>query len=190
MKATEILQQEHRTIERVSRACDVFAEMLQNGTRVPAGVLQSLVKFLRVFCHDYHQEQEAWFFAMLQMKGFQPEEFPIESLRYEHDKVGLLTNRLANAVDRYSLSDSMTDTALISTLRALAELYSDHLWKENYVLLPIAEELFSATDQRVLADTLQVVRVAKGVDARHAVEQLSDSIRQCPECSGQEPCVP
>ena len=185
MKGTEILQQEQRTIERVTRACGVLAEMLQNGTKVPTGVLQNLVKFLHVFCDDYHQEQEAWLFAMLQIKGFTSEEFPVESLRHEHDKLVLLTNQLGNALGLYSLNDVMANTTLISTLRALAEVYSDHVWKENYVLLPIAEELFSAADQRILADTLQMVRVTRGVDAQRAVEQLSDSIRQCPECNEQ-----
>lgn len=189
MKGTEIFQQGQRTIERVTQACGVFAEMLQNGTKVPANVLQSVVKFLHVFCDDYHQEQEAWLFAMLQIKGFPSEEFPLGSLRHEHDKLTLLTNRLENALDVYSLNDVMANTTLISTLRALAELYSDHVWKENYVLLPIAEELFSAADQRVLADTLQMVRITRGTNARRAVEQLSDSIRQCPECSEQESYV-
>ncbi|MGE5109533.1 MAG: hemerythrin domain-containing protein [Acidobacteriaceae bacterium] len=187
MSGTEHLQKDQRTIERVTRACRVFAEMLQNGTSVPAGVLQSVVKFLRVFCHDYYGEQEDWLFAMLQTKGFPFEGFPIESLRHEHDRLALLTNQLGNSVDVYSLNhEDMAKTRLISTLRALAELYSDHVWKENYVLLPIAEELFSAADQRVLADKLQMVEVAMGADARLVVEQLRDNIRQCPECNQQE----
>lgn len=187
MKGTELLQKGQRTIERVTRACRVFAEMLQNGTSVPAGVLQSLVKFLRVFCHDYYQEQEAWLFAMLQMKGFPFEGFPIESLRHEHDRLSLLTNQLGDSVDVYSSNEDMANACLISTLRELAELYSDHAWKENYVLFPIAEELFSAADQRVLADKLQMIEVAMGADARLVVERLRDNIRQCPECNQQEP---
>jgi len=187
MKGTELLQKEQRTIEQVTRACGVFAEMLQNGTSVPARVLQSVVRFLRVFCHDYYQEQEAWLFAMLQVKGFPFEGFPIESLRHEHDRLALLTNQLGNSVDVYSLNDDIANECLISTLRALAELYSDHVWKENYVLLPIAEELFSAADQRVLADKLQIVEAAIGADARLVVEQLRDNIRQCPECNQPEP---
>jgi hemerythrin-like domain-containing protein len=124
---------------------------------------------------------------MLQMKGFPSGDFPVEALRHERDKLALSINRLGNAVEVYSSNDAMANTTLISTLRTLAELYSDHVWKENYVLLPIAEELFSAVDQRVLADTFQMVQVAKGADAQRAVEQLSDSIRQCPECNQREP---
>ncbi len=185
MKGTEHLQQDQRTIERVAQACGVFAEMLENGTRVPASVLQSVVKFLRVFCSDYHREQEARFLAMLQMRGFPSEGFPVESLRHEHDKLALLTNQLGNTMDVYSLNEKANAT-LISTLRALAEVYSDHMWKEHYVLLPIAEELFSTADQRVLADWLHEVEVTKGADARRIVEQLSDSMRRCPECNEQQ----
>src|SRR5581483_6736438 len=187
MKGTDLLKQEHGTIEHVANACDVFAEMLQNGTKVPVDVLQNVAEFLRVFCDDYHHEQEAWFFAMLRMKGFPSKEFPMESLRREHDRLALLTHKLKKAVDVYAASDGRADAALISTLRALAELYSDHIWKENYVLLPIAEELFTATDQRVLADTLHMVNLAKGTNARWAVEQLRSSIGLCPECNEQEP---
>ena len=186
MKGTEFLQQEQRTIERVAQACGVLAEMLENGTSVPASVLQSVVKFLRVFCSDYHREHEARLLAMLQMKGFPSEGFPIESLRHEHDKLSLLTNQLGNAIGVHSLKDEKAKSTLISTLRALAEAYSDHMWKENYVLLPIAEELFSAADQRVLADWLHEVEVTKGADARRIVEQLSDSMRRYPECNEQQ----
>lgn len=187
MKGTALLEQEQRTIERVARACGVFAEMLQNGTSVPAGVLQSVVKFLRVFCDGYYREQEAWLFAVLQLKGFPFEGFPIESLKHEYDRLTILTNQLGYSVDVYSSDDDTGNTRLISTLRALAERYSDHVWKENFVLLPIAEELFSAADQRVLADKLQMVEAAMGADARLVVEQLKDNIRQCPECNQQEP---
>ena len=58
MKATEMLEQEHRTIERVATASGVFAEMLQNGTNAPAGVLQSVVTFLRVYDDQYHHKRE------------------------------------------------------------------------------------------------------------------------------------
>ena len=69
MKATQKLEQEHRTIERVTSACGVFSEMLQNGKKVPADVLRRLVDFLRVYGQEYHQQEEDWLFSMLREKA-------------------------------------------------------------------------------------------------------------------------
>src|SRR5215469_2650335 len=98
MKATELLEQEHRTIERVARACGVFAEMLQNGTKVPAGLLQDVIDFLRVFCRSYHQEQEEWLFAMLRQKEVRSGGCPIAVLEHENEKLTMLTGQLTQAV--------------------------------------------------------------------------------------------
>ncbi len=183
MKATQKLEQQHRIIGRVASACGVFSEMLQGGKKVPADVLRKLVDFLRVYGEEYHQEEEEWLFSMLRYKGVPHGSCPIAVLSHEDHKLGVLVDQLANAVEAYSKSAGTVTGTLIDSLRALAQLYPDHIWKEDYLLLPMAEKIFSEGDQQVLAETLGMIDSAKGAAARQSVEQLSTAITLCPECN-------
>ena len=183
MKATHKLEQEHRTIERVASACGVFAEMLQNGKNVPADVLRKLVDFLRVYGQEYHQQGEEWLFSMLREKGVPNGSCPVAVLSHEDNKLAVLVHQLANAVEMYDKSAGAVTNTLISTLRTLAEQYPDHIWKEDYLLLPMAEKILSDADQQVLAETLRMIDSAKGAAARQSVQEFSTAIKLCPDCN-------
>lgn len=185
MKATQQLEQQHRTIERVVSACGVFSEMLQDGKKVPADVLRKLADFLRVYGEEYHQHEEEWLFSILRAKGVPRGSCPIAVLSHEDHKLGVLVDQLANAVEAYDKSAGTVTGTLVDTLRALSGLYPDHIWKEDYLLLPMAEKMLSEGDQEVLAEMLRKVDSAKGAAARQSVEQLSTAIKSCPECNNQ-----
>ncbi len=185
MKATEELEQQHRTMERVASACGVFSEMLQDGKKVPADVLRKLADFLRVYGEEYHQKEEEWLFSILRAKGVPRGSCPIAVLNHEDHKIGVLVDQLANAVEAYDKSVSTVTGTLVDTLRALSGLYPDHIWKEDYLLLPMAEKILSEDDQEVLAEMLRKVDSRKGAAARRSVEQLSTAIKSCPECNNQ-----
>lgn len=182
MKATQKLGQEHRTINRVASACGVFAEMLQNGQKVPVGVLRKLVDVLRVYGEKYHQEEEAWLFSMLREKGVPRASCPMAVLSHEDNKLRTLVDKLGDALEVYDKSAGTATSTLANTLRALTELYPDHIWKEDYLLLPMAEKLLSEGDQQVLAQTLRIIDSVKGSAARQSVQAFSEAIKSCPEC--------
>ncbi len=183
MKATQRLEQEHRTIEGVASACGVFAELLQGGKRIPGDVLRSLVDFLRMYAQEYHQAEEEWLFSLLRVKGVPRNSCPIEGLSYEDDKLGILVDRLAHSVDAYQESGGTVNGTLIEALQSLAGLYRDHIWKEDYLLLPMAEKILSDGDQEVLAETLRMIDSSKGAAARQSLHRLSTAIKLCPECA-------
>lgn len=183
MKATQRLEQEHRTIERVANACGIFAEMLQGGKRIPEDVLRRLIDFLRTYGQQYHHAREEWLFSLLAAKGVPSSSCPIEVLTHEDDKLGILVEQLAKSVDTYEKSAGTVNGTLIDALQSLAKLYPDHIWKEDYLLLPMAEKILSDTDQEVLAETLRMIDLAKGAAARQSVQRLSTAIRFCPECA-------
>lgn len=186
MKPTQELEREHRTIERVARACGVFSEVLQNGQRVPAEILRKVVAFLRVYGNQYHQQEEKWLFSMLRNKGIPSGSCPIAVLTHEDDKLTMLVDQLANAVEVYARTAGTVSATLVDTLQTLSELYPDHIWKEDYLLFPMAEKLLTDADQEVLAETLRMVSSAKGATARHTIEELSAAIKSCPECNSQQ----
>ncbi len=182
MKPTEILQLEHRTIGKVAETCGVLAGELQKGIRVPEGVLQRIVDFLRVYGHQYHDGEEQWLISMLRMKGVSAASFPIAFLKKQDDKLGHVVDQLATAVEVYVKTGGVVTSTLVDALALLAQLYPDHISAENEFLLPLANELLSQVEQQVLGEMFQMVDAAKGEQARSTIEQLSTAIKMCPEC--------
>ncbi len=113
---------------------------------------------------------------------------PIAAPEHEHEKLTVLTDQLRKEFEVYGTSNCAANAMLIDTLRALAELYCEHIWKENYPP-PMADKLLSAADRRRLRISCIWYRMAKDEDAWRSVEQLSTRIGLCLECNEREPCA-
>jgi hemerythrin-like domain-containing protein len=183
MKATESLELEHRKLAKVADACEIFADELQQGSKIPANILQSLADFFRLYAEQYHRQEEKWLFGMLRQKGVPGETWLIAGLSRENDKLKVLVDQLCSAVDGYSEANGVVTESLTDTLHSLAELYRDHIWKEDYLLLPMAGKILSDTDQQVLAETFHAIAGNLGQEAYRSVAQLSAAIKTCPLCS-------
>lgn len=179
MKATETLEHEHRVIEEVASACGVCAEVLRGGTKVPIDVLESIVDFFRKYGNRYHRQAEEALLSVLHDKGVPAAACPIVVINYENQKRQTLVDQLTSAVNAYVESGGAVRETLASTLQALAEFFPDHIWKEEYLLLPMAEKVLSEEDKNSLADSLNLIDSMKGAEARHAVERFSGAIHRC-----------
>jgi hemerythrin-like domain-containing protein len=183
MKATERLEMEHRKIARVAEGCGVFADQLQEGTKIPANILKTLASFLHLYAEQYHHEQEKWLFSMLRQRGVPAGACPIAALSHEDDKLRILVDQLSNAVDIYAKTDGAVASTLVDTLHSLAQMYRDHIWKEDYLLLPMANKILSDCDQQVLAEAFSGLDDNIGEEAYQSLAQLSTAIKSCPLCS-------
>ena len=181
MKATEVLEREHQVIEHVAETCGTCAEALRKGFKIPFNVLKSIVEFLRVYGYQYHEQEEKRLFSMLREKGVPAGSCPIAALEHEKEKLAVLIDQLSAAVDVHVKSAGMVNSTLIDTLQSLSEFYPDHIWKENYLLLPMADKLFSEADQQALAQALHTIDSNRGEDARRTVEEFNAAIRLCSE---------
>lgn len=179
MKATEVLEREHRVIEQVASACGICAEVLQGGAKIPFDVLESIVEFFRQYGDSYHRQEEEVLLSMLHKKGVPAGSCPIAVINYENEKRKTLVDQLSSAVHAYVTSNGVVNGTLIDTLSALAEFFPDHIWKEEYLLLPMAEKVLSEGDKSSLADSLHLIESTKGTDAQHAVEKFSIAIHHC-----------
>lgn len=179
MKATETLEHEHRVIEQVASACGVCAEVLRGGAKVPTDVLESIVDFFRQYGDRYHRQAEEALLSLLHDKGVPTTACPIVVINYENQKRQTLVDQFKSAVTAYIESGGRVRETLISTLQALAEFFPDHIWKEDYLLLPMAEKVLTAEDKRSLADSLHLIDSTKGAEAKHAVERFSIAIHHC-----------
>jgi hemerythrin-like domain-containing protein len=143
-KATALLSDEHRVIERV-RA------VLEKLTTRPVG--QSLdswkkaLDFIRGFadgCH--HLKEEKVLFPAMEAHGIPTDGGPIGMMLLEHEEGrGYVRAMLA------ALEEAHTDAAqqtLISNAKAYIRLLKEHIEKENEILFRMADEVFSAGEQK------------------------------------------
>ena len=179
MKAIETLEREHRVIEQVASACGVCAEVLRRGAQVPIDVLESIVDFFHQYGDRYHRQAEDALLSLLHERGVPTGACPIVVINYENQKRKTLVDQLSSAVSVYLKSGGVVDETLINTLEALAQFFPDHIWKEDYLLLPMAEKVLSEEDKRSLADSLNLIDSMKGTEARQAAEKCSTAIRHC-----------
>jgi hemerythrin-like domain-containing protein len=185
MKATEILGHEHRVIQQVASSCGVCAEALRSGTKVPTDVLESIVDFFEKYGDHYYRQEEELLLSMLREKGVPFGRGPIALINYENHKRRTLVDQLSSAVRTYITSGGATKGVLIETLDALAEFFRSHIWKQDYLLLPMAERVLSEEDKTSLADWLHMIDSMKGAEAQKAVERFNTALHHCMDAIAQ-----
>lgn len=159
LQGTAIMGHEHAIIHRVVASMTRLADELDHGSKPDPEILEELVWFLQVFvdqCH--HGKEDHWLFPLLEARGVPPSGCPVGALEDEHKRGRVLGNKLAEAVAKLK-SDGLAAAkeSLTSTLHDLIALYPGHLWKEDYLLIPMAEKLLSREDQEELVKNFDEV---------------------------------
>ncbi len=177
-KSTALLEQEHQTIQKVIAKVSIIADRLEAGGSEPDSVLRDISTFLRQFSEEcHHVKEEKYLFPLLEARGVPASGCPIAVLHHEHEKGHALLAQLNDAIQVFAVNGTGRDT-LVTTLRALVRLYVDHIWKENYLLLPMADKVLSEHDHAELCEQFETVEAALGAGKHRQLEQLSERLEQ------------
>ena len=171
---TDILEEEHRFIEKVVGAMPALIKMLEAGQTIEAGILQDMVEFMRTFadrCH--HGKEEAHLFPILVSKGVPDTGCPIGGLTHEHQQGRALVKDLAAAVEAYGGGNASAKESLIKSLQGMVGLYPNHIWKEDYLLFPMTNKVLGPGDQKELLGKFAQVEAGIGQDTHHRFEQMA-----------------
>ena len=174
---TEMLEEEHLSIQKVVGAIPVLIEALETGQKVEAQTLQNIVQFMRTFadkCH--HGKEEAHLFPALEKKGVPMQGCPVGALTREHQQGRALVTGLAEATETFAGGDASAKDALITNLRGITELYPNHIWKEDYLLFPMTNKVLSPDDQKDLREKFEAVEDVIGRDVHHRFEQMAEGL--------------
>jgi hemerythrin-like domain-containing protein len=120
----EMLEAEHRVIQKVVAAMAVLAERLDGGEDLDVRLLENVVEFLRVFadrCH--HGKEETFLFPALIRRGVPSHGCPIGGLTMEHQKGRVMVGEFADAIRGYAAGEPPARDNLVKSLRALVALY-------------------------------------------------------------------
>ncbi len=189
----EELKHDHGVIQEVVAGMSAVADLLDSGKEVDPSILGDLVQFLAVFAdHCHHSKEEQYLFPLLASKTGATTKRELQRLEQEHRSATQLVRELAKASAAYIENPLAMRYRVVALLRKLVDLYPAHIWKEDYLLFPIAQENLSEAEQQNMAAKFEGVEREVGQDVHAAFEMLAKQLGAvveyrnsgaCPLCS-------
>jgi hemerythrin-like domain-containing protein len=145
-----MLEDEHKLILRMVRALPVIQQRIENGDVDPE-ILLTVVDFFQVYADiSHHTKEEAALFPLLAKRGVPLKGCPMGTLHNEHDQGRILMKALGDAVQRYMMGDSDAKRQIAEYLKGATDFYTDHIWKEDYLLFPMSRKVLNDSDEEEL----------------------------------------
>lgn len=152
MKATELLMQEHRLIERVLNVLETATDTLQHGGTVPQRFFVDVGEFLLGFADGTHHRKEGVLFRAMISAGAKPGDGAIALLTLEHEEGRAYSRALLDAA-RIMDRDPAAKTAVVRLARSYINLLRGHIENEDGMVFPMADTLVPADrHEQVYAD--------------------------------------
>ncbi len=148
MKATDILMEEHRVIERVLTALERATHRLSRGEEVYLRFFTGTTVFIKGFtdaCH--HKKEEVVLFPALVENGLPKDSGPVAVMLAEHEEGRRLAQGMRQATERFQAGDIRMRDTLVQNAKAYINLLRQHISKEDKVLFPMADKVIPAAQQ-------------------------------------------
>lgn len=168
MKATEILTQEHRVIERVLDALESAAVHAEAGTPIRPSFFTDVADFIHHFadgCH--HRKEEGVLFKAMEAAGMSAEDGPIAVMLAEHERARALTRSMAAAADRWQQGDGGARGETLRVARECVALLREHILKEDSVLFPLATHVIPHERHTMVADAVEQLEREEAAAGMH-----------------------
>ncbi|OGZ37563.1 MAG: hypothetical protein A3A94_03300 [Candidatus Portnoybacteria bacterium RIFCSPLOWO2_01_FULL_43_11] len=107
--------------------------------------VENFLRFTGTFAEPHHHKEEEVLFPELEKKGVPNEGGPIGMMLMEHATKREYVKNLKKALDENN-EDEMKKNAL-----AIVSLLGEHIFKENNILYPMAEDVLSEDDMSRLS---------------------------------------
>ena len=151
MQAVDVLVTEHSLILTVLDALDLMADRAEAGAAFEPEDAALAVKFFRGFtdaCH--HSKEEAHLFPALAPYGLTPDRGPVAVMLAEHQEGRADVKALDAAITALAADEPGAGERFAQAARAYTKLLRSHIGKENEVLFPLANRMFSQAEQDTL----------------------------------------
>jgi hemerythrin-like domain-containing protein len=153
MKASDILRNEHKLIDRMLIVAESGIERARSGKTLSFDFFDNLVNFFMdyVICFHFDKEEDLLFTEM-EKAGIDIEELPIEVFRHEHrvqhEVLKQVSLKLAG-VDKENMKEPED---FLNSFKILIHLLRKHSVREDRVLYPMCDRLISDRSDRKLLD--------------------------------------
>ena len=148
MRATNILMEEHRVIERVLVALETAAQKLDDGAAVRPGFFLEAAEFIRGFADGrHHHKEEGVLFTVMAGCGVPVKGGPIGVMLDDHEQARIYTRAMSDAAGRLETGDESASTVVVRSARDYCALLREHITKEDRILFPMADNVIPADQQ-------------------------------------------
>ena len=178
MKATDILQEEHRVILRVLQCLSAAVDRGATEGGLDVESIPKMLEFFRGFadrCH--HGKEEAHFFPVARQRGVGCAPASLDSLRAEHEEGRGHIRVMEEELGAAGRGDRQATARFLQHARQYVQLLTDHIGKEDHCLFPTADTLLSAADQEALAKAFEEVEQQEmGAGTHERFHALADEL--------------
>jgi hemerythrin-like domain-containing protein len=184
---TDVLEREHRFIEKIVQACQTASEEITDGKPVDADLLRRIVEFMRNYadkCH--HGKEEIILFPALIKKGVPMTGCPIGALTAEHVQGRHLVGGLSDTVALLPNAEVEARKAILENLQGIHRLYPNHIWKEDYLLFPMTLKVMKDKDLAELSGKFEQVDRSIGADILRGYEDFADGLEEYGNAAGKK----
>jgi hemerythrin-like domain-containing protein len=171
MRATELLMEEHRGIERMLDVVEELGRRMAAGQAVEPGDPERALGFLSGFadkCH--HAKEEGQLFPALVAAGLSQEGGPVGVMLAEH-----VQGRGHIAAMREALQAG-DGGAFAGAAHAYVALLRQHIQKEDQILYPMAEARLQAQDAALVAAYDALEKEVTGPGGHEAYHRLLEEL--------------
>ncbi|MFV0554652.1 MAG: hemerythrin domain-containing protein [Mangrovibacterium sp.] len=162
---TQTLKDEHQNILRVLQVAEQKCTDMEHGKAIDSDFFLRLFDFISIYADKFHhaKEEDVLFKAMLE-NAQHLHCNPVPVMLYEHDEGRKFLQEM-----RHALAQNQKQELLFAT-RCYIDLLSNHIYKEDQVLYPMAEEAISEEEKQLVNQ--QYAESEKRVKAAFDVEEL------------------
>lgn len=150
---TKDLMDEHQNILRVIALSLKECDNLESGKPLNKGLINDIVLFIRKYADGFHhaKEEDILFVAMLENQQ-NLHCNPIPVMLSEHDAGRQYVKAMIEALDKGSIDE------LVENIRGYCFLLSQHIYKEDNVLYPMAEDALQDEQKTIVEATYAAVQ--------------------------------
>lgn len=178
MKATDILMEEHRVIERVLTSLEIAANRLSAGQTVPMDFFLKAVDFIKNFadgCH--HKKEEGILFAAMAANGMPQDSEPLSIMLEEHEQGRRLTRAMREGAERVQGGDTPALSQVIQNALDYVTLLRGHIQKEDQILFPMADDVIPVGQhQQLTADFDRIEHEETGEGVHETYHRIADEL--------------
>lgn len=174
----EILEEEHRVIEKVIGVLKHMVDAVKTGVNPPVNDFRNTVDFLRIFadrCH--HSKEEDALFPILEERGVPRFGGPIGVMLQEHEQGRSLIRGMLQAIEAIVKGDEHGYIVFSEKALSYAELLHDHISKEDNVLYPIGRNVLSEEDiERLSKDFEKIEKEKIGPEVHEKYHKIAEEL--------------
>lgn len=180
MRATDVLMQEHRLIERVLDALERAASHLERSHPVRPAFFLDAADFIAGFadgCH--HRKEEGVLFGAMIDSGVPREGGAIAMLLDEHEQGRAFNRAMRDGAKRLEGGDRTASRQVTSAVRGYVALLRDHIAKEDEMIFPMADDMIAPERlEDVMRGFEQIERQDAGAGAHERFLALAARLEQ------------